>query len=103
MREADDGLLARLLWAWPDPIPFRLSRRAPNSAWAIDAFDRLRWLDLQPGDPPQPIMVPLADDAAGAAGGVRAEHPGAAGLGRRADALGAGQGARPGAAAVAGT
>ena len=63
MREADDGLLARILWAWPDPIPFRLSRRAPNSAWAIEAFDRLRWLDLQPGDPPQPIMVPLAGDA----------------------------------------
>ena len=63
MREADDGLLARILWAWPDPIPFRLSRRAPNSAWAIEAFDRLRWLDLQPGDPSQPIMVPLADEA----------------------------------------
>ena len=63
MREADDGLLARILWAWPNPIPFRLSRRAPNSAWAIEAFDRLRWLDLQPGDPPQPIMVPLAEEA----------------------------------------
>ncbi len=63
MREADDGLLARILWAWPNPIPFRLSRRAPNSAWAIEAFDRLRWLDLQPGDPSQPIMVPLADEA----------------------------------------
>ncbi len=63
LRDADDGLLARILWAWPDPIPFRLSRRAPSSAWAIDAFDRLRWLELQAGDPPQPIMVPLAGDA----------------------------------------
>ena len=63
MREADDGLLARILWSWPDPIPFRLSRRAPNSAWAIEALDRLRWLDLQPGDPTQLIVVPLAGDA----------------------------------------
>ena len=63
MRDADDGLLSRILWSWPDPIPFRLSRRSPNSAWAIEAFDRLRWLDLQPGDPSQPVMVPLAGDA----------------------------------------
>jgi hypothetical protein len=63
MREADDGLLARVLWSWPDPIPFRLSRRAPNSVCAIEAFNRLRCLDLQPGDPSSPILVPLADDA----------------------------------------
>ena len=29
MREADDGLLARILWAWPEPIPFRLGSQAP--------------------------------------------------------------------------
>ena len=29
MREADDGLLARILWAWPDPIPFRLRAARP--------------------------------------------------------------------------
>jgi hypothetical protein len=63
MRDADDGLLARILWAWPDPIPFKLSQRAPRVDWAIEAFDRLRWLELQPGDPPQPIMVPLSPEA----------------------------------------
>ncbi len=62
-READDGLLSRLLWTWPDPIPFRLGRETPGARWAIDALDRLRELDLQPGDPPRPIMVPLADPA----------------------------------------
>jgi hypothetical protein len=63
MREADDGLLARILWSWPDPIPFRLSRRAPGVDWAIETFDRLRWLNLQQGDPAQPVMVPLSPAA----------------------------------------
>jgi hypothetical protein len=63
MRTGDDGLLARFLWAWPDPIPFRLARRAPRIGWAIEALDRLRWLDLQTGDPPYPIKVPLVAEA----------------------------------------
>ena len=69
MRDADDGLLARFLWAWPDPITFRLSRKAANAGWAIQALDRLRRLTLElavppnPGDPPQPAMVMLAGDA----------------------------------------
>jgi Protein of unknown function (DUF3987) len=63
MGGADDGLLSRILWTWPEPIPFRLGRRAPGAPWAIGALDRLRELDLQPGDPPQPIMIPLIDAA----------------------------------------
>ena len=69
MRDADDGLLARILWAWPDPVTFRLSRKAPNAAWAIQALDRLRRLTLQSASPPRsgelpvPVLVPLADDA----------------------------------------
>ena len=59
LHEPDDGLLARILWTWPDPIPFRLGSEVPGSQWAIRALDRLRELDLQPGDPPRPIMVPL--------------------------------------------
>jgi Protein of unknown function (DUF3987) len=42
MREADDGLLGRILWVWPEPILFRLGRQAPRAEWAIDALDRLR-------------------------------------------------------------
>jgi hypothetical protein len=67
MREADDGLLSRMLWSWPDPIAFRLGHKTPAAEWAVRALDRLRELDLQPGiephDPPRPIMVPLATDA----------------------------------------
>jgi hypothetical protein len=63
---ADDGLLARFLWVWPRVLPFRLSRAAPPTQFAIDALDRLRLLDLRPGEgdaPPKPIYVPLADAA----------------------------------------
>jgi hypothetical protein len=63
MRGADDGLLARILWTWPDPIPFRLGKQAPGAQWAIRAFDRLRELDLQSGDPPVPIRVSLSNEA----------------------------------------
>jgi hypothetical protein len=63
MSGADDGLLARILWTWPDPIPFRLGRRAPAAQWATAALDRLRELELQPGNPRSPITVPLTDEA----------------------------------------
>jgi hypothetical protein len=61
-RQGDDGLLGRILWVWPEPVPFRLGHRAPRVEWAIRALDRLRELDLQPGDPPMPIMVPLTEE-----------------------------------------
>jgi Protein of unknown function (DUF3987) len=63
MRGADDGLLARILWLWPDPIPFRLGHQPPGVGWAIRALDRLRELDLQLEDPPSPMMVPLTQEA----------------------------------------
>jgi hypothetical protein len=63
MRGADDGLLARILWSWPESIPFRLGKQAPGAAWAIGALDRLRELGLQPDDPPVPVIVPLSAEA----------------------------------------
>ena len=66
-RAADDGLLARFIWAWPEPLPFRLGTSAPDPGWAIEALDRLRLLDLalgdEPGAPTQPTLVPLAPEA----------------------------------------
>jgi hypothetical protein len=76
MRQADDGLLARILWFWPEPIPFRLGRHAPGKEWGIRALDRLRELDLQRGDTATPVIVPLADNACGMveAFGIEMQH-----------------------------
>lgn len=61
--DADDGLLARFIWGWPDPLPFRLGRNSPAPEIAVSALDRLRQLELLPveeaGGPARPIMVPL--------------------------------------------
>ncbi len=63
--DADDGLLARFCWFWPEPVPFALGRDTPATGWATDALDRLRLLDLSTGIAPEdhhrPIMVPLAE------------------------------------------
>ena len=59
----DDGLFSRVQWLWPNPVPFRRGDGSPDTAWAVETLDRLRELDLAPGDPAKPIIVPLADDA----------------------------------------
>jgi putative DNA primase/helicase len=59
----DDGLFARVLWLWPDPIPFELGEETPGVAWAVEALDRSRELDLAPGNPAKPILMPLTPDA----------------------------------------
>jgi hypothetical protein len=62
--ESDDGLLARFCWFWPEPVPFRMTTAAPNMPFAIDAFDRLRMLEMATGtDGAEPIYVPLEDRA----------------------------------------
>jgi hypothetical protein len=59
MREADDGLLARFCWFWPDVIPFRLASAVPNIDFAIGAFDRLRLLELMSPSEPGSVMTPV--------------------------------------------
>jgi hypothetical protein len=59
---ADDGLLARIQWGWPNPLPFKLGRETPGVIWATEALDRLRELDLMPGDQPSPILMPLTPE-----------------------------------------
>lgn len=65
LKEADDGLLSRICWFWPDPVPFTKGTAAPGVAWAIDALDHLRRLDLLPGNgsgtPACPMLVTMED------------------------------------------
>ena len=65
-QDADDGLLARIIWFWPNPLEFKLSRAVPDVFFAINALDRLRRLTLraraQEGAKPEPIKVPLPVD-----------------------------------------
>jgi hypothetical protein len=59
-READDGLLSRFNWFWPESVRFRLGTAAPNAEWAIAALDRLRLLDLaMVPEGTKPIIVAL--------------------------------------------
>jgi Protein of unknown function (DUF3987)/Primase C terminal 2 (PriCT-2)/Bifunctional DNA primase/polymerase, N-terminal len=70
-KDANDGLLARFLWAWPASVPFRISQVAPNIGWATAALDRLRQLEpeldfggLDEDDGgAAPVLVPLTSDA----------------------------------------
>lgn len=68
MQKADDGLLARFNYFWPEPVLFRRPTRVPDIPWAIMAFDRLRCLEMtnNPLDPSRskPLMVRLEDPAA---------------------------------------
>jgi hypothetical protein len=50
MREADDGLLARFTWFWPEPIPFCIANKPQTGDWAVICFDRLRTLGLAVSD-----------------------------------------------------
>jgi hypothetical protein len=65
MQEADDGLLARVNWVWPDPVPFRLGKVPPSTGWATEALDRLRLLEMaqDAAGNPCPVMVRVAPDA----------------------------------------
>jgi hypothetical protein len=66
MREADDGLLARFTWFWPEPIPFRIADKPLAADWAVACFDRLRVLESAASDDgPRPLMVPLTEAAVG--------------------------------------
>lgn len=65
MEEPDDGLLARFLYCWPDPIPFNRSHAAHDLEFAVRALDRLRLLDMHRNSEgtPAPILMPLQSAA----------------------------------------
>ena len=66
--DADDGLLARFILFWPDPITFRRPRVIANTGFALSAFERLGQLEgIASNSLPheiQPIRVSLCEGAA---------------------------------------
>jgi hypothetical protein len=65
MAEPDDGLLARFVWCWPEPIPFARSQATHDNGFALTALDRLRLLEMGRGfaGNAEPVLVPLAGRA----------------------------------------
>jgi hypothetical protein len=62
----DDGLISRLLWAWPDVLPkFILARGAVDDIAAKDVFNRLGSLAMSVDQAglPQPRRLPLTSGA----------------------------------------
>lgn len=58
----DDGLTARFLYTWPDPVPPRRPPCTPDDQAALAALARLRALSWP--DSPEPVWVPFAEPAA---------------------------------------
>ncbi len=74
---ADDGLTARFLWLWPDPIPPFRPQRCADPAPVLAALQRLAALALEDdaGDSvPRPRVVPLSKDASELFQSWRVEH-----------------------------
>jgi hypothetical protein len=61
MNEADDGLLARFQWFWPEPVPFHIARKSPHALAAVGALDKLRELTMRKTETGSaPVMVTLS-------------------------------------------
>jgi hypothetical protein len=63
---ADDGLVARFLWAWPEPVPYRRPRQIADERRLDEIYRRLDGLpwgvDLTGAN--APVTLPLDDAAA---------------------------------------
>jgi hypothetical protein len=63
LQGADDGLLSRFAWFWPNAVPFHLTEATPDATQVTERLDRLRLLELTAGftsdDPSRPFLVPL--------------------------------------------
>ena len=61
LRDADDGLVPRFLFAWSDRVPYRRPTRSADHDAGLAALRRLHALAL--ADDGKPLIVPLASDA----------------------------------------
>lgn len=66
LKSSDDGLAARFLMSWPEPVPPKRPRYIADDRRALGALRSL--LDLRMGSDengnPAPIVIPFAEDAA---------------------------------------
>jgi hypothetical protein len=61
----DDGFASRIGWFWPEPLEYDLPKTICDTSFALDAFDRLRELELiQFAGEETPAFVPLVPSAA---------------------------------------
>jgi hypothetical protein len=65
MGDVDDGLLARFMMVWPEPIEFRRPKQTPGVDLAVQRLDRLRVLEMSvdPRGAPTPMAVRLSNGA----------------------------------------
>jgi len=76
LKGVDDGLPARFLWCWPEPVPPKRPARISDRNGATEALLRLSHLRLGADDlgQPQPRVLPLADHAKDTFQTWREEH-----------------------------
>ncbi len=76
LKGEDDGLPARFLWTWPEPLPPKRPSLIAATSDALAALRRLRGLHPVPTETgePRPFFVPLAEDAAALFQKWREEH-----------------------------
>jgi Protein of unknown function (DUF3987) len=67
----DDGLAARFLWVWPEPVGPKRPSRMPDDDPACAAFRRLFSLEVRE---PSPVVMSLDDAAADAFQAWRVRH-----------------------------
>lgn len=61
---ADDGMLARHMPVWPDPVPIKRPERRSDDAFVERAFERFRTLDLVVDEHgARPWLVPFDEEA----------------------------------------
>lgn len=60
---ADDGLVARFLWAWPDPVPYRRPRQLADMARLERVYRRLAGIGRSADEPTRLLLAPRAADA----------------------------------------
>ena len=75
LRSNDDGLAARFLWLWPEPIPPSRPKSSPVNSEIAVKFQRIAKLSMQDNDGVKtPVVMPLSEQANAVFDEWRQEH-----------------------------